>query len=235
MSSRNRSLMMITLPKKREESEPSSSHLSLKDLGPGIVGSSYLIRGCVLRRASELMALKEKGEKLPFNELYPLHYGNPQLLGQPPITFLRQVVAGAFYPALLSAKVFPEDVVKRVNEYLKAIPNGAIGAYADGAGFEVFRKSVSGYITRRDGHECDFNSVYLTDGAFDGMIFLNGLIFSKAGAGMMLSVPGFPGFSFLAAQVRGKVVEYELSEEKDWSIEVSSCFIIVQAIGGSLY
>jgi alanine transaminase len=166
------------------------------------------------------MALKEQGEKLPFDKFYPLHYGNPQLLGQPPITFLRQVIAGTLCPSLLEADVFPDSVIRRVRLYLKAISNGAMGGYSDASGFDVFRKAVSKYISKRDDCECDFNNIYLTDGALDGMIFMNNLIFSKKDAGIMLPVPGFPRYSFLAEQVQGKTVNYSLIEEKNWAIDV---------------
>jgi len=220
---------MTDLDKKKEEdSKINPSCFLLDDLGPGILESSYLIRGCVLHRAGELRELKEKGEKLPFENFYPLHYGNPQLLGQPPITFIRQVIAACFYPSLLDANVLSEDVVRRTKEYLGAIPNGAIGAYADAPGFDVFRKIVSKYITKRDGFECDYNSIYLTDGALDGMIFLVNLMFSKKGTGMMLPVPGFPGYSFLSTQAQGKIVSYPLNEESNWAIEVFFSFIVVR-------
>lgn len=207
--------------KKEEDAKMNPSCLLLDDLGPGILESSYLIRGCVLQRAGELTALKEKGEQMPFEKICPLHYGNPQLLGQPPISFIRQVIAACFYPPLLDAKVFPEDVVKRTKEYLKAIPNEAVGAYADAPGFDVFRQCVSRYISKRDGFECDYNSIYLTDGTLDGMIFLVNLFFSKKGTGLMLPVPGFPGYSFLSTQAQGKVINYPLNEEDNWAIEVS--------------
>ena len=83
------------------------------DLGEGIANSPSLVRGSVLRRAKELRELKAKGEKLPFDKFYPLHYGNPHLLDQPPISFVREVIAGAFCPKILEAKILSDDVAKR--------------------------------------------------------------------------------------------------------------------------
>lgn len=206
----------------------------LDDLGRGIINSSYLIRGCVLHRAAELRKQKAKGEKLPFDNFWPFHYGNPQLLGQPPITFLREVIAACFCPRLCDTKVFSEDVVKRAKHYLKEIPYGAIGAYADAAGFDVFRKEAADFIAKRDGFPCDYNNIYLLDGTLDGMILLNNFFFSKKGSGMMLPMPEFPGYSFLAEQVEGHVTYYPLSEEEDWAIRVNYSTNIVRQIGGSL-
>lgn len=205
---------------KDNKPEETKGCITIDDLGPGILNSSYLIRGCVLHRANELRELQRKGHKLPFDTIHPLHYGNPQLLGQPPITFLRQVIAGSFCPSLLDMKVFPESVCKRVKEYLDKIPGGAIGAYADAPGFDVFREAVANYINKRDGCECDHSSIYLTDGTLDGMIFMVNLIFSKENTGLMLPVPGFPGYSFLSTQARGNVIYYPLNEKDNWAIEV---------------
>jgi alanine transaminase len=200
---------------------PHSKILTVNDLGPGVIGSSYLIRGCILRRANELKAMMEEGKRLPFEKFYPLHYGNPQLLNQPPISFLRDVIAGCFSPHLLEKKVFSEDVVKRVKYYLDNIPGRAIGAYADAPGFPVFIKAVSNFLLKRDGYPAPIETIYLTDGTLDGMIFVLRLFFSKRDSGVMLPMPEYPGYSFLASQAEGAVVTYSLNENDDWEIEVT--------------
>lgn len=200
---------------------PHSKILTIDDLGPGIIESSYLIRGCVLHRAIELMEMRDKGTTLPFEKFYPLHYGNPQLLGQPPISFIREVIAGCFCPSLLEKKVFDPDVIKRVNYYLDNIPNRAIGAYADAPGFPIFVKEVSNYIAKRDGYPAPEETIYLTDGTLDGMMFVMKLLFSKQANGVLLPMPEYPGYSFLATQAEGKVVTYSMNEDDDWAIEVS--------------
>lgn len=213
--------MTTTSDQKKVKSHiPHSKILSIDDLGPGIIESSYLIRGCVLHRAIELMGMKEKGQTLPFEKFYPLHYGNPQLLGQPPITFIREVIAGSFCPNLLDKGVFSADVAKRVKYYLDNIPNSAVGAYADAPGFPIIVKDVCDYISKRDGYPCLEENVYLTDGTLDGMMFVIKLMFSKQGSGMLLPMPEYPGYSFLATQAEGKVVTYSLNEDDNWSIEV---------------
>lgn len=158
--------------------------LALTDLGSNILDASYLIRGTVLHRAIELKKLKEGGATLPFSKFYPLHYGNPQLLGQPPITFLRQVIAATFCPSLLDTEVFSEDVKQRVRYYLANIPGGAVGAYSEAEGFQVLRESVANYIAKRDGHPADVNKIYMLDGALDGMTFIFRTIFSKPNNGV---------------------------------------------------
>jgi len=194
--------------------------LSIEDLGPGITESSYLIRGSVLHRAGDLRKLKESGVELPFDKFYPLHYGNPQLLGQPPISFLRQVIACTFCPSLLETEVFSSDVKARVKYYLENIPNGAIGAYSDAPGFQIFRKSVADFISKRDSYPALIDNIYLTDGTLDGMTFVLRLLFSKTNSAVMLPTPEYPGYSFLVTQLNGKSVTYPLDEENGWAVKV---------------
>lgn len=187
--------------------------LTLSDLGSNIVEASYLIKGSVLHRAAELRQMQEKGHALPFPKFYPLHYGNPQLLGQPPITFLRQVIAATFCPSLLETEVFSEDVKRRVRYYLANIPGEAVGAYSEAEGFKVLRNSVAKYIEKRDGHPADANKIYMLDGALDGMVFVFRIIFSKPNNGVTPScvtcigapaIPRISGLLLLRDPVKGQ-------------------------------
>jgi len=161
--------------------------LTLQDLGRSVTEASYLIRGTVLHRAQELRGLQESGVAMPFPKFYPLHYGNPQLIGQPPITFLRQVIAGAFCPSLLDGEALSEDVKQRVRYYLTSIPNAAVGAYSEAEGFKVCRKAVENYIAKRDGYPANSEDIYLLDGTLDGMTFFLRILFSKPGHGVRMS------------------------------------------------
>lgn len=64
--------------------------------------------------------------------------GNPQAVGQQPLSFGRQVLSLMCCPALLelpgTAELFAPDAIARAKEYLAAIPNG-IGAYSESQGF----------------------------------------------------------------------------------------------------
>eukprot|EP01022_Parablepharisma_sp_SALTPOND_P026813 TRINITY_DN64974_c3_g1_i1.p4 TRINITY_DN64974_c3_g1~~TRINITY_DN64974_c3_g1_i1.p4 ORF type:complete len:188 (+),score=30.18 TRINITY_DN64974_c3_g1_i1:220-783(+) len=171
-----------------EKKQEQSKAFTLEELGSNVVECTYLIKGSVLQKAAELMELQEKGVALPFPKFYRLHLGNPQITGQPPITFLRQVVAATFCPSLLDMNVFPEDVCARARHYLSNIPYGAIGAYSEAAGFKVFRKSVEQYIAKRDGYPADAENIYLLDGTLDGMTFFLNLVFSIQNAGVMFVV-----------------------------------------------
>lgn len=60
------------------------------------------VRGEIVIRAGELEEELKKGKKLPYGDsiLY-CNIGNPQQLGQVPITFFRQVLALCDYPEVI--------------------------------------------------------------------------------------------------------------------------------------
>jgi aspartate/methionine/tyrosine aminotransferase len=43
------------------------------------------------------------------------------------------------------------------------------GSYSDSVGIEVIRKDIASYITRRDGIPCDYNDIFMSTGASDGI------------------------------------------------------------------
>lgn len=68
-------------------------------------------------KAMQHAAALKRGEKRPFNALIFCNIGNPQELGQKPVTFNRQVAALINHPPLLDdpdiVKKFPADVIER--------------------------------------------------------------------------------------------------------------------------
>jgi alanine transaminase len=69
-----------------------AERLSVKNINPALVEASYAVRGVVLDRALALKAQLETNPKsLPFSEIVSCNIGNPQSLGQMPLTFFRQV------------------------------------------------------------------------------------------------------------------------------------------------
>lgn len=112
-------------------------------------------------RTCPLAVCRPCGRALPF--LVPIHLahessaltsrvrrtaavGNPQAVGQQPLSFGRQVLSLMCCPALLEQpgvdQLFAVDAIARAREYLSAIPNG-IGAYSESQGFPSERPSPS--------------------------------------------------------------------------------------------
>jgi alanine transaminase len=73
------------------------------------------VRGAIVSAASEHEKAIQRGESRPFKEIVYCNIGNPQQLGQKPITFIRQVLALVEYDALLdgATKAFPTDAIAR--------------------------------------------------------------------------------------------------------------------------
>ena len=90
----------------------------------------------MLDKANELKAQLDAGESLPFDKLVPCNIGNPQALGQQPLSFNREVMALLMNPPLMQNEAvlaaFQPDAVERAQKYLDAVaPSVGIGAYTD--------------------------------------------------------------------------------------------------------
>jgi alanine transaminase len=87
------------------------SFLTLVDINPLAIQAGYAVRGAVLARAQEIQSRLDLGEKLPFRRLYLLNTGNPQSLGQSPLSYIRQTLSLVTNPTLLNntdiTRIFP--------------------------------------------------------------------------------------------------------------------------------
>ena len=104
-----------------------------KTINQNVLAAEYAVRGPIVIRAGELAEqLKKDPSSLPFDDIVLCNIGNPQSLGQKPITFYRQIMAICDYPDILNSeeatKIFPPDVIARSKEVL-AHTAGGTGAY----------------------------------------------------------------------------------------------------------
>ena len=88
---------------------------------------------------------------MPFDEIIQCNIGNPQSLGQKPLSFHRQVVSLTVVPEMVDDSTFESDVVERAKEYIKAVPS--MGAYTHSQGILAVREEVAKFIEERDGCE----------------------------------------------------------------------------------
>ena len=65
--------------------------LRLDTINLNLIKAQYAVRGEVVKRQGELEQRMNKGAKMPFVKFTPCNIGNPHVLGQKPLTFLRQV------------------------------------------------------------------------------------------------------------------------------------------------
>ncbi len=55
--------------------------------------AQYAVRGALVLRAMQHEESLKRGEKRPFSKIYYCNIGNPQQLGQKPVSFFRQVTS----------------------------------------------------------------------------------------------------------------------------------------------
>ena len=175
----------------------------------------YAVRGQIVMRADEL---KANGADILYTNI-----GNPQSVGQPPITYYRQVMAlcdlpaedGVDHPNVL--KMFPPDVVERAKETRKAIGQAGTGAYTGSQGVVQFRQDVANFIAERDGHPSYPGNVFLTNGASTAIELVLTTIISSDLDGIMIPIPQYPIYSALIAKLGGRQIGYELDESNKWA------------------
>ena len=75
-----------------------SPRLTGETISPHVKKAEYAVRGDIVVRAGEIGKELKAGKKFPFTDLVMCNIGNPQALGQKPVTFYRQVLAVCDYP-----------------------------------------------------------------------------------------------------------------------------------------
>ena len=113
--------------------EKYSKVLSFDSMKDSIKNAKYAVRGPIVIKSQEIEEKIKNGDKsYPFTKISKLNVGNPQAMGQPPITFHRQVLACLMDNSLLKSDFYHKDVINRANYYVERIAN--IGAYAESQG-----------------------------------------------------------------------------------------------------
>ena len=203
-------------------------------INQNILEMEYAVRGPIPQRAAKL---KAEGQNIIFCNI-----GNPQALGQSPISYSRQVVSLLEEPAKiarereikalfeenpfssLKEKDFIADEILNLSEEILAKTGKGLGAYTESKGYSFVREAVGGFIDRRDGfaHEsslrADPETFFLTDGASDGAKRVLDLLIAKETDGVMIPIPQYPLYSATIKMFGGVQVNYYPDEENDWAL-----------------
>ena len=201
--------------------------LALSNINPSVLAAQYAVRGELVIRAQAHAAALARGEKRPFKQLLYCNIGNPQDLGQAPLTFFRQVLALTNWSELLAPAhaahaeaLFPADAMARARKYNSAC---MIGAYSHSQGIPLVRQEVADFLRERDGGvPANADDLFLTDGASPAARLLLSMLIRGPSDGVMVPVPQYPLYSATIALQAGKRVDYFLNEDKCWSLEVRS-------------
>ena len=199
--------------------------LTLETVNQKVVNAEYAVRGTLAIRAEALKAeLEQNSGRHNFKNVVFCNIGNPQQLGQKPITFFRQVIALTEYPDLMNSeniehtlKLFPADAVARARKYLDAI-GGSTGAYSHSQGIPLVRKGVANFIEQRDGHKANADDIFLTAGASAAVQGILEMIISNSNVGVMIPIPQYPLYTATITLKDGTAVPYYLDEANSWGM-----------------
>ena len=185
--------------------------IQLSDLPKAVLDTEYAVRGPIVARAQEL---ERQGREIIYCNI-----GNPQALGQKPLTFVRQLLALCQYPELLDrcGDRFPADVLATAKQVLEGTRHG-VGAYSESKGVRFIREAVAGFIQERDGIPADPEAIYLTDGASKGVQAALRILISAPTDGIMIPIPQYPLYSATITLYEGKQVGYFLDEAHAWKL-----------------
>lgn len=177
----------------------------------------------VVSRGNYIEKEIHKGKKFPFPDVIHAHAGDPQGMGQKPITFFQQTVSLCIHPELMEDNRFASDVKQRAKTILENCKGHTIGSYTDCAGMEVVRRQVAQYIEERDGVPSNYEDIFLSSGATDAVrviLFLLNCSTSEKPPGVMIPIPQYPLFSSTVAEYGMYQISYYLNEEKQWALDV---------------
>jgi aspartate/methionine/tyrosine aminotransferase len=185
--------------------------IRLTDLGKAVLDTEYAVRGPIVARAAEL---EKQGREIIYCNI-----GNPQSLGQKPLTWNRQILALCEYPALLDLApgVFPSDVVETARAILAGTKHG-LGAYSESRGVRFIREAVAEFILERDHIGVDPDAIFLTDGASKGVQTILRLLLGTPQDGIMVPIPQYPLYSATITLYEGRMVPYYLDEANGWKL-----------------
>ncbi|XP_020603305.1 alanine aminotransferase 2-like [Orbicella faveolata] len=199
--------------------------LAEENINPAFIRVNYSLRGWLFRRAIEIRQELARGEAKPFSEVLE-HIGNPQGMGQPPITFFRQVLGLLLCPDFLDDPSFPQDAKNRAKQILNGIPGHTISSYTAAEGINVVRQDIAHFISQRDGYPAASDNIVVTSGGAEGIEVMMGIVQTgtnegRGRAGVMLPVPGYSLYQARLLQHNSYQIHYRLDEDKSWALNIT--------------
>jgi aspartate/methionine/tyrosine aminotransferase len=184
-------------------------------LNPNVIELEYAVRGPIPQRAAEMA---RQGIRT-----IPCNIGNPQALGQKPLTFFRQVLSLLEYPGRARRADFPADVVAYAEDTLAKLGTG-MGAYTESNGPRFIREAVARFIDARDdvattgAPAANPDAIFLTNGASEAVRHGLDMLIGGPEDGVMIPIPQYPLYSATIRKVGGAQVDYFPDEEGGWAL-----------------
>ncbi|XP_067105296.1 alanine aminotransferase 2 [Osmerus mordax] len=199
--------------------------LTMETLNPQVKAVEYAVRGPIVIKARDIERGLQQGVKQPFQEVIKANIGDAHAMGQKPITFLRQVVALCSFPELLDSPSFPEDAKQRARRILQGCGGQSLGSYTASQGVDCIRQDIAAYIEQRDhGVPANWENIYLTTGASDGIVSILKMLVSGQGrsrTGVMIPIPQYPLYSAALTEMEAVQVNYYLDEANCWALDIN--------------
>ncbi|XP_056121314.1 alanine aminotransferase 2 [Rhinichthys klamathensis goyatoka] len=173
--------------------------------------------------AAQIEAEIQQGERKNYNEVLDLSSGDLHRGGTKPITFVRQVLAACFYPALLEDDSLPLDVKQRAECLLRQCDGGSVGSYTDSCGIAKIKQCVSKFITRRDGGvPSSPDNIFITSGSQMALMFMLKLLVQSGSCrtGVLIPVPTYATVIQALEDQGAAIIPYHLCEEQGWTLQV---------------
>jgi aspartate/methionine/tyrosine aminotransferase len=184
-----------------------------------ILELEYAVRGPIPQRAAEL---QRQGRRI-----IPCNIGNPQALGQKPITYYRQALSLLESPGLIERErrlrdrgedLIPEEILDLCEGMLSRLSTG-MGAYTESQGPLFIREAIAAYIDARDGGvPSSPDDIFLTDGASQAAKYLIDMFIADDTCGIMIPIPQYPLYSAAIRKAGGVQVDYHPDEESGWTL-----------------
>nr|XP_046205607.1 alanine aminotransferase 2-like [Oncorhynchus gorbuscha] len=217
----------------RENGKMREKTLTMDTLNPQVKAVEYAVRGPIVTKAGDIERGLQQGQKHPFTEVIKANIGDSHAMGQKPITFLRQVVALCSFPELLNSPSFPEDAKQRARRILQGCGGQSLGSYSASQGVDCIRQDVAVYIEQRDkGVPADWDNIYLTTGASDGIVSILKMLVSGQGrsrSGVMIPIPQYPLYSAAISELEAVQINYYLDEDNCWALDINELHRAYQA------
>lgn len=203
--------------------EKNPNLLSVENINQKVREAQYAVRGELVIIADQIQQDINEGKRTDLKKIIFCNIGNPQAVGQKPLTFIRQVLSLVEYPDLLNNpninSIYPSDVIERAKEYINKTIYG-VGAYSNSQGFKFVLKDVANFIEKRDGYKADTKNIFLSSGASEGIqMFLTTVIRNKSD-GVLLPIPQYPLYTALLTLLDGTKIDYYLDENKGWALSM---------------
>jgi len=209
-----------TMGNPKSSSEPV---LSTTNMNPAIKEVQYAVRGPIVARAVQIDNEILGGSKdYSFDKVIKCNIGDAHAMGQKPITFIREVVAGCMSPSIIPS--LPAAVQAKCKSILGGCGGSSIGAYSASVGVQLIREHIAAYCEKRDGGvPCNPDDICLSTGASGGIVQVLKMLTYGEGknrTGIMIPTPQYPLYSATISELQAVRCNYYLDEETNWSLKM---------------